>query len=212
MRLRLLAVGLVATLGLVAGCSGSEPGATPGPATAASSAPSSADPATSTPAPTASSASPSAVPPSSSASQPVPGNTDLNGANGKLTWVMPCGNPRDQELEGNAEDKKTYAGFHAWACGEGATASAGVVVAELQKEPADAAAARRQLATAMKQITGGGDATAKEFFGHPGLTQKVDRDGRSAAYQGVSFDRYLAFFFVIPAKDLSKLTDTITIS
>lgn len=212
MRLRLLAVGVVAALGLAAGGSGSEPGATPDSSAPASSASGSADPTPSTPSSAGEPSSPSAASPSSSAAGPVAGNTDLNGANGKLTWVMPCGNPRDQELEGNAEDKKTYAGFHAWACGEGATATAGVVVAELQKAPADAAAARRQLATAMKQITGGGDATAKELLGHPGLTQKVERDGRSAAYQGVSFDKYLAFFSVIPAKDLSKLTDTITIS
>lgn len=202
MRVSPLLVATAAVLGLLAGCSGSdpEPAATPPAAVpSASASQSSADTV------------PPSGSPAASPTGPTAGTTDVSAADGKLTWIMPCGAPRDQELEGNAEDKKTYVGFHAWACGEGATAKAGVIVAELQKEPANDEAAQKQLTAAMAQIAGSGKSIANEFLGHPGITQEVERNGRTAGYQGVSFGSYLAFFFVFPASDLPTLTDTISI-
>lgn len=202
MRVTPLLIATATVLGLLAGCSGSdpEPAATP-PAVVPSASTSPSSAATVPP-----SGSPAASP-----TGPAAGTTDVSAADGKLSWVMPCGSPRDQELEGNAEDKKTYVGFHAWACGEGATAKAGVIVAELQKAPADDAAAQKQLTSAMAQIAASGTPTPNEFLGHPGITQEVEQNGRTAGYQGVSFDKYLAFFFVFPAPDLPTLTDTISI-
>ena len=203
MRVSPFLVATAAVLGLLAGCSGPdpEPAATP-PASLPSAT--SSESAPGGPAPSSGSPGPSS-------GTPTAATTDASAADGKLTWVMPCGAPRDQDLEGNAEDKKTYAGFHAWACGEGATAKAGVIVAELQKAPADDAAAQKQLNSAMAQIAGSGKPTPNTFLGHPGITEEVEQNGRTAGYQGVSFDRYLAFFFVFPSSDLATLTDTISI-
>ena len=203
MRVSPLLVAAAAVLGLLTACSGAdpEPAGTPAP-----SLPSASSNESASAGPTPSSGSPEP-----SSGTPTAATADVSAADGKLSWVMPCGAPRDQELEGNAEDKKTYVGFHAWACGEGATAKAGVIVAELQKAPADDAAAQRQLTSAMAQIAASGKPTPNEFLGHPGITQEVEQNGRTAGYQGVSFDRYLAFFFVFPASDLATLTDTISI-
>lgn len=202
MRLRPLLVATAAALSLLAGCSG--PAADPAVTPSAEAPPASTEPSSAGPAPSSGSPDPSS-------GTPTAATADVSAADGRLTWIMPCGAPRDQELEGNAEDKKTFVGFHAWACGEGATAKAGVVVAELQKEPADDEAAQKQLTAAMAQIAGSGKPIANEFLGHPGITQEVVQNGRTAGYQGVSFGSYLAFFFVFPASDLPTVTDTISI-
>jgi hypothetical protein len=124
---------------------------------------------------------------------------------------MPCGSPRDERITGNRRDAKRFSDFHAWVCGKGTGVTAGVFVAELKEAPAGADEAHRELAEAIAGVVKSGKAEHNTFLGHPGVTQEVELNPRSVAYQGVSYGKYLALFFTIPGDNLSTLTDTVTI-
>ena len=208
MRARAAILASVSVLALLAGCSGgAEPTQTSQPSPAGSEASAPTPSATTASDPTSPSASPSA-----SAASPAKGTTEVSGADGTLTWTMPCANPRDEKIKGNAEDAKRFSDFHAWACGKGASTTAGVLVAELKEAPADDDEAHRGLAEAIGEIVKTGKPEHGTFQGHPGVTQEAELNGRSVAYQGVSYGKYFALFFTIPADDLSTLTDTVKIS
>lgn len=139
------------------------------------------------------------------------GSKQIKAADGALVWTMPCAAPRDQKIEGDAQESTTYTGFHAWACDTAGNTTAGVIVAELATPPADDDAARQQLSAALARLAPG-TPTGNEFQGHPGVTLSVTNTGATAAYQGVSFGPYLALFFTAPAEELSRLTDRAVIS
>jgi hypothetical protein len=205
MRVSAAVLASTAVLGLLAGCSGGAEPTQPSQPGSANSASSEASAPTSS-APTSASASPSAT-----AASPAKGTTEVSAADGTLTWTMPCANPRDEKIKGNEEDAKRFRDFHAWACGKGPTATAGVLVAELKEAPADDDEAHRNLAEGLGGIVKTGKPEHGTFLGHPGVTQEAELNGRSVAYQGVSYGKYLALFFTIPGDDLATLTDTVTI-
>jgi hypothetical protein len=117
----------------------------------------------------------------------------------------------DEELERNEEDKKTYTGIHAWRCGKQGSATTGAVVIGLVETPADDAAARKAMRSALAQIAPQAKPADNELAGRPGITAKTVLNGRDFAYQGIAVGDQIAFFLTTPPDNLPALTGSVTI-
>lgn len=205
-----LSVAAVATTAFLSGCSSDTGGTSPEPG-ASTPAGTASSPAASDSPTSPTSASPSAAASSPSTSTTSAGGSDVSAAGGKVTWVMPCDKPAQQELGLNENDKKDIAKADAWRCGNPPKTTAAAFAVELKTTPASDGAAKSALRSAAGQIVPSNKPKEGDFQGHPGVSSKITQNGATFELQGVAVDKYLVFF-VAPEGKLDALTGTVTIS